>query len=996
MQERWQEVKAILAGALERAPEERRVYLDQACTEPELRREVQSLIDAHEQAETAFMGQPFVGTNEILKSGAKLGPYEILARIGAGGMGVVYRARDGRLERDVAIKVLPLGLLTDGAARKRFRKEALALAKLNHPNVATVHDVGEQEGTDYLVMECVPGLALAEKLKSGALNEKEISALGAQIAAALEEAHEQNIIHRDLKPANVMVTPKGQAKVLDFGLAKLLLPFDTVTTQSFAESQALVGTLPYMAPEQLQGETVDARTDIHALGLVLYEMASGRRLFQRDSIPQLTDAILHQPPVTPRAFNARVSPELERIILKCLEKEPEDRYQSAKELGVDLRRLGAPSTVTTAATTGVQAPARHVRWAVLATGATLIAGAAAVGGYFYFHRAPKLTEKDSVVVADFANSTGDPVFDGTLRQGLSVQLQQTPFLRLVSGDQIVETLRLLEKPPGTKLTPDVAREVCQRVNGTAVIQGSIAALGSQFVLGLDALNCSTGELVAQEQVTAEGKEKVLAALGRGATQLRSKLGESAASLRTYDAPYDQAITTSSLEALQAYTRATDSLLNGDFASAITFNQRAVNLDLNFAQAYANLGIDYGFVGQMALAAENASKAYALRNRVSEREKFSITTNYHALATGDIEKEVQVAEQWAKIYPQDAPAYFALVGAYSGVGRWADTLAAAREALRLDPTPFTYLGTVTGYMNLGRLDEAQATIQQSEADHVDPATFRIALYYIAFLKGDPARVAELSPGPWLFQPPGYAEAMQSWTAAYDGHLAQARKLMERAVASARHQGANNIAASYRVTSAVTEALFGNFPEARLALKDTGQLSDFGAEGAAAVAWALAGDTAQATKLAENLNNRFPQATYVQFAALPAIRGVLALRGGKLNEATKAVDTISSDELGFNFSFIPPGVPAYVRGEVHLAAHQDAEAAADFQRILDHRAIILNYPVGALAHLGLARAYALQRDTAKAKVAYQDFLTLWKDADPDIPILKQARAEYAKLR
>ena len=996
--ERWREVKKVLAAALERAPQERSAYLDQACSEPALRREVESLLVVHDQDDSFI--ERLASKGEPLTTGDRIGPYEILARIGSGGMGIVYRAIDTRLEREVAIKVLSVGLLIDEDARRRFRREALALAKLNHANIAAVYDVGEQGGTDYLVMEYVTGLSLAEKIKSGALGEKEISSLGSQIAAALEEAHDRGVIHRDLKPANLMVTPKGQAKVLDFGLAKLLLPFSEVaTTQSFAESQALVGTLPYMAPEQLQGEPVDARTDIHALGLVLYEMASGHRLFQQDSIPRLSDAILHQQPVTPRAFNSRVSPELERIVLKCLEKEPENRYQSAKELGVDLHRLGAPGSIRAAAT-AVAPTATRPRSALrplLAGAAALIAAGA--GAYFYLHRVPKLTQKDSIVVADFANSTGDPVFDGTLRQGLTAQLQQTPFLQLVSTVRITQALHLMEKPTNTRLTGDVARETCQRVNATALIEGSIAALGSQYVLGLNALNCSTGEVLDQEQVTAEGKERVLAALGTAASNLRKKLGESAASLHTYDVPFDQAITTSSLEALQAFTHGTDAVFKRDFPSALAFFQRAVTLDPNFATAYSVQGMTYSLAGDSVLGAERITKAYSLRDRVSEREQFSIDVNYAGLITGDADQQVRIAEQWTKVFPRDAPAYIALYSANYFAGRFDQVLPAIQEVFRLDPTPFAYYEVARTEVMLGRADDARAAIQLAEANHVDSSLFQNLPYFIAFLEGDSAEMERVT-ATWVNSSPGEANMAQANTAAYHGQLARSRQFLESAIASAKQQGGGQLATSYEVRGALTDALLGDFPEAEKTIKEAGKSPmDQGIESKMALAAALAGDIKQAQKLADDLNQRYPKITYLRFGALPAIQAVVALDRDGPDEAIKDLSAISSRELvpaGVTPQELPFMVPAYIRGQACLAAHQAADAAAQFQMIINHPGFVLNSITSALAHLGLGRAYALQGDTTKAKTAYQDFLTLWKDADPDIPILKQAKAEYAKLK
>lgn len=528
------------------------------------------------------------------------------------------------------------------------------------------------------------------------------------------------------------------------------------------------------------------------------------------------------------------------------------------------------------------------RWAAVALVVFVLGLATAA--YFYLHRAPVLSAKDFVVVADFINTTGDPVFDGALRQGLSVQLEQTPYLRLVSGDQIAETLRLMEQPPDTRLTHDVAREVCQRANATVLIEGSIAALGSQYVLGLNAVNCGTGEALAAEQVTADGKEKILAALGSAASGLRSKLGESRTSLAAHDVPLDRA-TTTSLEALQSWALGVNAVRNGNCQSGISFFQRAVSLDPNFAEAYSFLGGCYSGLGQQDLAAKYAAKAYDLRDRVSEREKFFIVWTYHLYSTGDMEKAVEIAEQWANLYPRDASAYLALSGSLSFAGRYEESLAAALEYLRLDPM-LAYLFVPSRYVLLGRLEEARATIQQAERNHVDPALFRSLLYQIAFLKGDSAGMAEQLAGPWVF-----ADAVDSWTAAYHGRLTHARELRDRAIASARHRGASGLAANYDVGGAVYEALFGNFPEARKLVKDAGDLSTghHDLEGAAAVVYALAGDTVQAQELAGDLNKRFPDATYLQFGALPALRGIVALHRGEPNEATKALDAISSYEL-----------------------------------------------------------------------------------------------------
>jgi serine/threonine protein kinase/tetratricopeptide (TPR) repeat protein len=923
-------------------------------------------------------------------------------------MGEVYRAHDPRLKRDVAIKVLPSFLSGDPDRLRRFEQEAQAAATLNHPNILAIHQMGTYEGAPYFVSELLEGSTLREHLKRGPMPLRKMIDYGLQIAHGLAAAHEKGIVHRDLKPENLFVTKDGRVKILDFGLAKLTQPnwphdSKAPTVSCATEPGAVMGTVGYMSPEQVSGKAADHRSDIFAFGAVLYEMLTGKRAFQKATAVETLNAILNEDPTAVSQLVSTTPPALQRVVQRCLEKDSEQRFQSASDLAFALEALPESSSVSPVA---IARPASHRVWPLAGVALVLVTLGLAVGGYFHFRRPPKLTEKDSVVVADFANTTGDTVFDGTLRQGLSVQLAQTPFLSLISDGHIVETLRLMEKPPDSRLTPDVAREVCQRANATTVVEGSIAELGSQYVVGLDAVNCHTGDTLAQEQVTAEGKEKVLNALGNAASELRSKLGESGTSVQAHDVPFDQ-VTTSSLEALRAWTLGSQALSNGNFPSAISFFQRAISLDPNFAQANSMLGLIYGTEGDLGPAVEYTIKAYRLRDRTSEREKFSIVWNYHVWATEDGEKAVQVAEQWAKLYPRDPSAYLALAGAYEMLGRWEQAAAPAREALRLEPTPYAYSTLAAVYLGMGRWDEARTITQQGEANHVDPAVFRPILYRLAFVQNDTAAMDRQLAGPWMFSPitapwtfngSSPAEEAQSWTAAYYGHVVHARELRERAIASARRQGAKGLAADLYVGGAVIEALFGSFAEARKALMDVGDLStgDFDLQGAASIAWALVGERIQAMKLASDVNKRCPESTYIQFGVLPAVRGLLALQRGEPTEATKALDAISPYELVVPCSCTPAGVPVYIRGNVHLAAHQGAEAAADFQLILDHPGIIGNFPIGALAHLGLGRAYTMQGDTAKARAAYQDFLTLWKDADPDIPILKQAKAEYAKLQ
>jgi len=929
--------------------------------------------------------------------GLDLSHYRIIEKIGSGGMGVVYRARDEHLDREVAIKVLTPGTVTDEAARKHLRKEALALSKLNHPNIATIHDFDTQRGVDFLVMEYIPGISLREKLTGGALPEKETLRLGVQLAEGLSTAHEHGVVHRDLKPGNLQLTTDGWLKILDFGLAKLRRPAaEGVTTESLSETHSTAGTLPYMAPEQVLGGEIDDRTDIHAAGLVLYEMTTGQRPFAEVERSQLINAILHRSPLPPTILNPRLPPELERIIGKCLEKEPENRYQSAKELAVDLRRLLTPSTVKAA-----EAPVAGKKfWKVLVPCAVILV-AASIGGTLYFRSrqaAIRLTDKDTIVLADFDNKTGDSVFDDTLKQGLSIQLEQSPFLELVSDRRVNDTLKLMGRPAGDRLTPEVTHEVCLRTGSKAMLTGSIAGLGSQYVIGLKAVNCNTGDVLAEAQEEASGKEGVLKALDKAALSLRSKLGESLSSVQKYATPLEEA-TTPSLEALKAYSLG---LKTGRAKGSIglPFIKRAVELDPNFAMAYAGLAGSYWSFDELERGAENARKAYELREKVSERERFDIEAGYYFFATGELEKAAQTAELWKQTYPRDDLPYMFL-GIISGsLGNWERALQEHREALRLAPNAgYNYDNVSQTYLVLNRLDEAEAVYKQAEGHVPDNELLLQNHYQLAFVKGDTAEMEQLLSA--AMGKPGTEDlllASQADTEAWYGKLKNARELTQRAMDSAKHNDARESAAAYQAAAALREVESGNREQARADANAAVKLTpNRDVRAIAALALARAGDTAGAEKLAAELDQRYPLDTLVRGYWLPTIRAGIALERKDPNQAVELLKVASTIELGMPTSIVVVDLcPAYLRGEAYLMLHDGTAAAAEFRKFIDHRSFVMNFAWGALARLGLARAYAMQGDTAKAKAAYQDFLTLWKDADPEIPILIAAKAEYAKLQ
>ena len=626
---------------------------------------------------------------------------------------------------------------------------------------------------------------------------------------------------------------------------------------------------------------------------------------------------------------------------------------------------------------------------------------AALGAVFLLRR-PRpvaLGEKDTVLVADFTNTTGDPVFDGTLRQGLEVQLEQSPYLSLVSQDHIQQVLRMMGQPAEAKLTPEIARDLCQRTASAAVIKGSIAEIGTQYLLILKAVNCVSGESLASTEAEASDKNHVLDALGKTASKIRNKLGESLSTVQKFDTPLEQA-TTPSLEALKAYSSGGQVWSAAGPTAAIPFYKHAIELDPNFAIAYARFGRLYAELTESGMAADYTRKAYELRERTSEAEKYYITTSFHILATGNLEKAEQTCELWAHAYPRLAMPHGFLSGIILPVfGQYEKAVQEGRDALRLTPeSPIPYFVLMYSYIALNRLDEAKAAYGQALERKQDHPFFHANLYGIAFLQNDAAGMAQQVA--WSAGKPGVEDellVLKANTAAYSGRLREAREFSRQAIDSAERAGETETAETYLAVSGLREALFGNAEEARRRATMAMQSSaGRGVQYGAALALAYAGADAGARALTDDLGKRFPEVTMVQFSFLPTLRAKLAVHSGNVSEAIETLRTAAPYELGRSGTYRWTALyPVFVRGEAYLAAHRGSEAAAEFQKILDHRSVLLNEPIGALAHLGLARASVLQGDTARARAAYQDFLTLWKDADPDIPILQQAKAEYAKL-
>jgi tetratricopeptide (TPR) repeat protein/predicted Ser/Thr protein kinase len=925
--------------------------------------------------------------------GTIVGHYRILDRVGVGGMGVVYRAEDVRLGRQVALKFLPPELAGNAEALDRFRREARVASSINHPHICTVHDVGEFEGQHFIVMELLDGRTLKEELASGPMAFERVLDVGLDIADALDAAHASGIVHRDIKPANVVVTSRGQVKVVDFGLAKPAR--EAAPSGDGAETRAIddrlttlgttLGTVAYMSPEQARGGVIDARSDLFSFGVMLYEMAAGILPFPGKTSVAIFEELLTRTPPPPSTLRTGLPPEFDHIVAKALEKDRNVRYQTAADLRSDLKRLKRASesgaaAVAQAATAG----SRRLGWRALATAAVIVAAVAGIFIYSNANRTRAFSERDTVVLADFANTTNEPVFDDTLKEALEVQLRQSPFLSVLPEQRLQGTLRLMGRKADEKITSAVAREICERTGSKAMIAGGISQLGQSFVITLDASNCRTGDTIEKQQVQASSKDEVLKSLGAAAGQLRRGLGESLASIEKYDAPIQNA-TTASLDALKAYSQGMTTRRRQGDAASLLFFRRALELDPDFAIAHARLSTVLGNMGEANESRQEITKAYGLKDRVSEPERLYIEARYFQTVEDAPNKTIERYQFWIQTYPKDFVPHSNLAGMFSNRNEYDKAIEEYKTAISLAPDEPLPLGNLAGiYQNQNKLDEGRRLLEDAIARGVDSAAFRQQLYLFAFLRKDEADMARQGEAIRKFPDASRLLQTQTTLACFEGRLKDARDLAARYASEAGAVGLKGSAAGTWSSVAQAASIFGDAEATRAASRASLDLDRNAVTLLnSAFASAAIGDTAAArADIAEA--SKLPGASSEGAQeGIQLIDAVIRMRAGDRAAADAVPPVKAETETGKMFA----------RGMGELLRDRPDAAASYFKRVADQKVSFSSLTPVAWLYYG--RALAKMGNKDESRKAYDRFFEAWKKADADLPILVAAKKEYAAL-